>query len=112
MDSAVMSLISAIAVALIGGGTTIFNVVYTNRKNAKKRANDYDEALRNGVQCLLRADIIHVHDKYTKLKYCPIYVKEALTRGYKAYHALNGNDVATDLYNDVMKLSETPPETE
>lgn len=64
------------------------------------------KAIKLGLQCLLRAEIIRSHDKYTDRKYCPIYAKEALTRAYKAYHTLGGNDVATELYNDMMKLPE------
>lgn len=61
-------------------------------------------AIRSGVQCLLRAEIIRNHEKYMARKHCPIYAKEALKRAYKAYHALGGNDVATRLYEEVMEL--------
>ena len=61
-------------------------------------------ALENGVQCLLRAEIIKAHDKYTEKGYCPIQMKEALSKEYQAYHNLGGNDVATTLYNDLIKL--------
>ena len=64
------------------------------------------KALRDGVQCLLRAEIVRQHEKWTRADYCPIYAKEALTREYKAYHALKGNDVATALYNEIMELPE------
>lgn len=64
------------------------------------------KAIKLGLQCLLRAEIIRSHDKYTDRKYCPIYAKEALTRAYKAYHTLGGNDVATELYKDTMGLPE------
>lgn len=63
-----------------------------------------ESALENGVQCLLRAEIIRNHDKYIDRKYCPIYAKEALRRAYTAYHALGGNDIATRLYDEVMEL--------
>lgn len=65
-----------------------------------------NKALEDGVQCLLRAEIIRNHDKYMDKGFCPIYAKEALKRAYKAYHALCGNDVATKLYEDVMELPE------
>ena len=66
-------------------------------------------AIRNGVQCLLRAEIIRNHNKYNDNGYCPIYAKEALKRAYAAYHNLGGNDVATGLYNEVMALPTEPP---
>ena len=40
---------------------------------------------------------------------CPLYSKQALTTAYKAYHALGGNDVATDLYEKVMDMPEGTP---
>ena len=61
-------------------------------------------ALEDGVQCLLRAEIIKAHDKYTERGYCPVTMKEALSKEYTAYHNLGGNDVATNLYNELMKL--------
>ena len=70
------------------------------------------KAIKNGLQCLLRAEIIRTHDKYTDRHYCPIYAKEATTKAYKAYHDLGGNDVATKLYNDIMALPSDEPESE
>ena len=64
------------------------------------------KALREGVQCLLRAEIIRQNEKWVKAGYCPVYAKQALSRAYKAYHALHGNDVATSLYEETMDLPE------
>ena len=64
------------------------------------------KALLKGVQCLLRAEIIRQNEKWTKARYCPVYAKEALSRAYKAYHALHGNDVATELYEETIELPE------
>lgn len=67
------------------------------------------QAIKNGLQCLLRAEIINQYDKWHERGYCPIYAKEALTRAYKAYHALGGNDVATELYHELMELPNEKP---
>ncbi len=64
------------------------------------------KALREGVQCLLRAEIIRQNEKWTKAGFCPVYAKQALSREYKAYHGLHGNDVATGLYEETMDLPE------
>lgn len=64
------------------------------------------KALRDGVQCLLRAEIIRQNEKWVKAGYCPVYAKQALSREYKAYHNLKGNDVATGLYEEIMELPE------
>lgn len=68
------------------------------------------KAVKNGIQCLLRAEIIRAHEKYADKGYCPIYAKEALTRAYTAYHALKGNDVATELYEETLHLPCEPSE--
>lgn len=62
------------------------------------------KAIKNGLQCLLRAEIIRSYDKYSERQKMPLYAKEATTRAYKAYHALGGNDVATELYHEMMEL--------
>lgn len=63
-------------------------------------------SFRDGLQCLLRAEIIRQNEKWMKLGYCPVYAKQALAREYAAYHALHGNDVATSLYKETMELPE------
>ena len=62
------------------------------------------KAIKAGLQCLLRADIIRTYDKAKEREFCPLYAKEALTRAYKAYHALGGNDVATELYHETLEM--------
>ncbi|MBQ8401725.1 MAG: hypothetical protein IJX14_07345 [Clostridia bacterium] len=93
------------AVPFVCGGIGAWGITYI--KMRKKR----ESALENGVQCLLRAEIIRNHDKYVGRRYCPIYAKEALRRAYLAYHALGGNDVATRLYEEVMELPTDEPGT-
>lgn len=88
------------------GGALTWAVTYI--KLRKKR----DSALEDGLQCLLRAEIIRNHDKYLDKGYCPIYAKEALKRAYAAYHELHGNDVATQLYHETMALPTEPPKEE
>lgn len=73
----------------------------------------FGHAVRSGLQCLLRAEIIRSHDKYAARGFCPVYAKEALRRAYKAYSTLRGNDVATGLYKETMALpTEAPPPKE
>ncbi len=62
------------------------------------------KALETGVQCLLRAEIIRSHEKYTERGSIPIYAEEAVARAYHSYHQLGGNDVATELYEEIKNL--------
>ena len=86
------------AVPFVCGGVITGIVAYI--KTLKRRIH----AIGDGVQCLLRAEIIRSHEKCMDRGFCPIYAKEALKRAYHAYHDLQGNDVATRLYNEVMEL--------
>lgn len=86
------------AVPFVLGGIVTWAITYIKMTKQKQ------SALADGVQCLLRAEIIRNHDKYLEKKHCPIYAKEALKRAYGAYHKLGGNDVATRLYDEVMEL--------
>lgn len=106
---------SAIIVAVIGGAVTIFNVIYSTtmaNKAEKKRQQDVEEMrqndrsnqIENGLQSLLRAEIIRSHEKYMDKGYCPVYAREALGRIYESYHALGGNGTMTELYKQVMAL--------
>ena len=95
-------ILSAIASGAISGVAVWF-------KMRRKK----DDAVADGVQCLLREKIIEKHAKYVEEKhYCPIYAKESIRKAYAAYHALDGNDVATSLYKEVMALHTEPSEKE
>lgn len=101
MESLIFSIVSWVITGVLGiiGGVLLSK--YRKTKNEMF-------AMKDGLVSLLRSTIIQQHDKYTERGYAPIYVKEALTKCYTAYHALGGNDVATKLYKDVMALPEEP----
>lgn len=101
---AVPFVLSTAASAVIAYGKGLHKRLTEQEKANEKR----EQAIVDGLQSLLRSEIIRAHDKYTEQGYCPIYSKEALKRAYEAYHALGGNDVATKLYNDSMNLPENP----
>ena len=104
MSTAIVSAIISCAVSFFVGGTLTFLVAKI--KGLAKR----EKALGEGVQSLLRSQLIEYHDKYTERGYCPIYAKEAATRSYEAYHELGGNGVITKLYSDIMALPESEEE--
>lgn len=90
--------------AVVTWAVTYAKMINKKNKELKELRDNKIETLADGVQCLLRAEIIRNHDKYLDRGYCPIYAKEALKRAYAAYHDLHGNDVATQLYNQTMAL--------
>lgn len=101
--SEVISAVIRWVVPFILGGVVAGCVTYV--RTIKRRT----AAMEDGLQCLLRAEIIRSHEKYVERGYCPIYAKEALRREYQAYHALHGNDVATALYDECLELPVDAP---
>ena len=95
---------STIIVALIGGGFTVINIIVTSMITRRKKLGEREKNIENGLQSLLRAEIIRSHEKYMDREYCPVYAREALTRIYESYHALGGNGTMTELYKQVMAL--------
>ena len=72
--------------------------------------HDRNEAIAAGVQSLLRESIVNGYNRYSDKGFCPIYAKESMKRVYASYHDLGGNDVATELYQKLLKMPETPGE--
>ncbi len=86
--------------------TAIAGLGYRNVSKKLKAEHKQNEAIADGVQSLLRESIVSNYNKYTDKEYCPIYAKESIKRVYSAYHNLNGNDVATELYNKLLSMPE------
>jgi hypothetical protein len=75
--------------------------------SARLRAEqEKNEAIAEGVQSLLRENIVSNYNKYTDRGFMPIYAKESLKSAYAAYHGLGGDDVATELYNKMLRMQE------
>jgi len=90
------------AVPFVCGGCITWCITYM------KMRKRHDRALENGVQCLLRGELIRDYKEYSHKGYCPIYGKEAVKRAYTAYHALGGNDVVTEMYEKMLKMPTEP----
>lgn len=65
-----------------------------------------NEAIAEGICCLLRDSIVEVFNDYNARGYCPIHVKERVKKEYAAYHKLGGNDVVTELYHKLLAMPE------
>lgn len=82
---------------------------YRNVSTRLKAEQVKNAAIADGVQSLLRDNIVDNYNKYSEKGYCPIYAKESLRKTYAAYHALEGNDVATGLYRKILDMPEDQP---
>ena len=82
---------------------------YKNLSKKMEKEKEQNKAIAEGVQSLLRESIVANYNKYTAKGFCPIYAKESIKKVYAAYHGLGGNDVASSLYEKVLKMPEDPP---
>lgn len=80
------------------------NKILNKKDEAIAKEELQSQAIAEGVQCLLRRAIIEDHGKCRDRGYCPIPEKENIKKEYEAYHKLGGNDVASELYNEVLKM--------
>lgn len=93
---------------LFGLFSFVITMLYRNVIKHLKEEQRKNNAIAEGVQSLLRENIVHNYNKYQDREYCPIYAKESIKRAYEAYHNLEGNDVATKLYNTLLDMPEEP----
>lgn len=60
--------------------------------------------IKKGMISLLRNEIVRIYEKYTKLGYCPSYMKENINEMYDSYHKLGGNGMVTAMVDELYKL--------
>ncbi len=85
----------------------VFSAVSLWHRKVMKAISDdkaKDKAVTKGVEALLRDRIIDCYNKYEKKGICPIYAKENVKRLYAPYHELGGNDVATELVEQLLEM--------
>lgn len=92
--------------------TIVLGFLYRQTAKRLKEEQNKNKAVADGVQCLLRESIVSNYNKYQERDFCPIYAKESIKKAYKAYNALGGNDVATQLYHTLLTMPEEPEERE
>ena len=68
---------------------------------AKKREND---ALKEGMQALLRDRIIQAYNHYSDKGWIPIYAMESIEACYKSYEELGQNGVIDNLMKQLRAL--------
>ena len=86
---------------LVSLAVTAWVKYFWNQSKAQKAEQD---AIKLGIQALLRNGIIEQYNKYMDKKYIPIYALDNVEAMYKQYHALGGNGTITELYEDLKQL--------
>ena len=99
LDAALSSVIDVVS----GGVITLLITMYRQ----KKKQND---ALKAGLQALLRDRIIQAYNHYVQDRgWIPIYAKESIDACYKSYEALGDNGVIDNLMQQINELQNYPP---
>lgn len=80
------------------------------RKQAIARAKE-QEALKEGMQALLRKSIIDDYNYYTEKGWIPIYAMENVVSMFHSYESLDGNGTVPELVHELKELRHSPPNT-
>ena len=89
---------SAIFAALVG---------YIKKTNTQRKTEA--DALKNGIQALLRAELIKSWEKWSERGYAPIYARENFENCWFQYHALGANGVMDNIHEKFLQLPTNPP---
>lgn len=96
---------------LFGGALTAIGVAQRAIFRKMKTQKQEHDAVKMGMQAILRDMIVSNYNKYLDKGYMPIYARESVKKIYEAYTDLGGNDVAHDLY-EKMRHWDTDPDAE
>ena len=94
--------------SILAGLGTAFSFL---SKRVSKRIEE-QEAIKLGMQALLRDRIISAYNHYMDKGCCPIYARENVRRLYEQYHNLGGNGTVTGLMDSLMELPTEKKEEE
>lgn len=78
----------------------VITCLWAKLRQSKKENN----ALKAGVQALLRDRIIQAYNHYTEKGWMPIYARDSLNACYNSYEALGENGVIDDLMKQLRAL--------
>lgn len=79
----------------------MLNQIKQNRKNT--------EAVKLGLQALLRSQMISDYNKYSEKGFAPVYTRDNFENCWKQYHSLGANGVMDDLHEKFLDLPTEAP---
>ena len=79
----------------------MLNQIKQNRKDT--------EAVKLGLQALLRSQMISDYNKYSEKGFAPVYARDNFENCWKQYHSLGGNGVMNDLHEKFLDLPTEAP---
>lgn len=79
----------------------MLNQIKQNRKDT--------EAVKLGLQALLRSQMISDYSKYSEKGFAPVYARDNFENCWKQYHSLGANGVMDDLHEKFLDLPTEAP---
>lgn len=86
------------------GVPTLIVCLYKYVNSVIKKTRDDTNALKLGIQALLRSQMIAEYNKYREKGYAPVYARENFENCWKQYHSLGANGVMDDLHEKFLDL--------
>lgn len=86
------------------GVPTLIICLYKYVNSVIKKTRDDTNALKLGIQALLRSQMIAEYNKYSEKGYAPVYARENFENCWKQYHSLGANGVMDDLHEKFLDL--------
>lgn len=74
-----------------------------------KRQKEEQDAIKAGLQSLLRGEITKAYYRYTERGWIPVYALESLQVEHSNYEKLGVNNVIDGLWSELLKLPHTNP---
>lgn len=102
------ALINVILSVVSGVLLYLLNDLLKDNKRLRAERKDENEkresALKEGMVCLLRVDLIEAHAKYMALGEISTHGYENFEAMYEAYSKLGGNGLVTHMWEDIQEL--------
>lgn len=86
------------------GVPTLIICLYKYVNSVIKKTRDDTNALKLGIQALLRSQMIAEYNRYNEKGYAPVYARENFENCWKQYHSLGANGVMDDLHEKFLDL--------
>lgn len=86
------------------GVPTLIVCLYKYVNSVIKKTRDDTNALKLGIQALLRSQMIAEYNKYSEKGYAPVYARENFENCWEQYHSLGANGVMDDLHEKFLDL--------
>lgn len=77
--------------------------------NQIKQNGKDTEAVKLGLQALLRSQMISDYNKYSEKGFAPVYARDNFENCWKQYHSLGANGVMDDLHEKFLDLPTEAP---